>query len=438
MRFIFFLFFFSISIFIQAQKPKLFCNPVVGSVTPTSAKVWIGYRGNGNNAVILGDTAEKNVLYPTDAQYIKNSKGHIALTMTFTNLKPDRYYNVLVSIDGWGTNGKVGFRTPKDTTVNDFNFVTGSCLLLQTDILRPIFPGASDLILKRMRKQQADFMLWLGDNVYMWRPHYKSYDGMFKRYMSVRRKFKSLNNFIGNQPNYAIWDDHDYGPNDAAGDFPLKDSILKIFKGFWPNTYPDAEAFNGNYFKFSRYDADFFMMDNRYFRGTRGDSTAPFLGETQLLWLKQQLLTSEATFKFIAIGSQVVSRMGFGEKYNEYSRERSELFDFIVEHNIKGVIFLSGDMHFTELCKEEWKGYPLYDYSCSPLTSPPLPVGILKLNNNPLRVEGTRFAYRNFGKITITGEAGNRICTMETFNRRGKKKWTHQIFQSELKVKTAE
>ena len=433
-RFSFFLFLISFFNFIQAQKPKLFSNPIVGSVTPTSAKVWIGYRGNGNNAIILGDTAEKIMIYPSDVSYIKNSKGHVALTMTFNNLKPDRYYYVLVNIDGWGTNGKVGFRTPKDTSVSDFNFITGSCLLLQTDIFRPIFPGASALILKRMRKKQGDFMLWLGDNLYMWKPHYESYEGMFKRYMSIRRKFKSLNNFIGNQPHYAIWDDHDYGPNDAGGEFVLKDSALKVFKGFWPNTYPEAAAFNGNYFKFSRYDADFFMMDNRYFRGARGDSSAPFLGETQLLWLKQQLLTSEAAFKFIAIGSQVVSRMGFGEKYNEFSKERSELFDFIVEKNVKGVIFLSGDMHFTELCKEEWKGYPLYDYSCSPLTSPPLPVSLLKMNNNPLRVAGTKFAFRNFGRISISGEAGNRVCTMETFNRRGKKKWSHQISQNELKV----
>ena len=433
-RSIFFLLIACISLSVEAQKPKLFSNPVVGSVTPTSAKVWIGYLGNGNNAIILGDTAEKNVVYPSDVSYIKNSKGHVALTMTFNNLKPDRYYNVLVNIDGWGTNDKVGFRTPKDTTVSDFNFVTGSCLLLETGIFRPIFPGASALILKRMRKKQGDFMLWLGDNVYMWKKHYSSFDGMFNRYMNTRRKFKSVNNFIGNQPHYAIWDDHDYGPNNACGDFALKDSALKVFKGFWPNTYPDAAAFNGNYFKFSRYDADFFMMDNRSCRAQAGDTAGPFLGATQLLWLKQQLLTSEASFKFIAIGSQVVSRMGFGEKYNEYSHERSELFDFIAEKNIKGVVFLSGDMHFTELCKEEWKGYPMYDYSCSPLTSPPLPVSILSLNKNPLRVAGTKFAFRNFGRVSISGEAGNRICTLETYNRRGKKKWSYQIAQNELKV----
>jgi alkaline phosphatase D len=285
-----------------------------------------------------------------------------------------------------------------------------------------------------MRKKQGDFMLWLGDNVYMWKKHYSSFDGMFNRYMNTRRRFKSVNNFIGNQPHYAIWDDHDYGPNDACGDFGLKDSSLKIFKGFWPNTYPEAEAFNGNYFKFSRYDADFFMMDNRSCRGRRGDTSGPFLGPTQMLWLKQQLLTSEASFKFITIGSQVVSRMGFGEKYNEYSQERNELFDFIVEKNIKGVIFLTGDMHFTELCKEEWKGYPLYDYSCSPLTSPPLPVSILSINKNPLRVKGTKFAFRNFGRVSVSGEAGNRICTLETFDRRGKRQWKYQIAQSELKV----
>lgn len=417
---------------IVAQKPKLFSGPVLGSVTPTSVKVWIGYRGNGNNAIMLADTVAKQVYYPSDVSYIKNKKGHIALTMTFTKLKPGTQYKVLVKIDGWGATDKVSFTTPLDTPVHDFNFITGSCLLLQTDIFRPIFPGSSILILKRMQKQNGDFMLWLGDNLYMWKPHYKSYEGMFKRYMKVRRAFKLHNRFLSHQPSYAIWDDHDYGPNDAGAEWQLKDTALKVFKAFWPNTYPEAPSFNGNYFKFSRYDADFFMMDDRYFRGKQGDSTASFLGENQMIWLKQQLQASTASFKFIAIGSQVVSRMGFGEKYNEYSRERAELFDFIADNNIKGVIFLSGDMHFTELCKENWKGYPMYDYSCSPLTSPPLPLRLVKMQTNPLRVEGTKTQGRNFGKISISGEPGNRICTIETFNRRGKKKWSHSIAQQEL------
>ena len=52
----------------KLQKPKLITGPVVGSVTKNSAKVWIAYNGKGKNALILGDTAEKKVYYPTDGR----------------------------------------------------------------------------------------------------------------------------------------------------------------------------------------------------------------------------------------------------------------------------------------------------------------------------------------------------------------------------------
>lgn len=418
-----------------AQKPKLIAGPVVGSVTPTSAKVWIGYYGKGKNALLLVDTAEKKMYYPIAESHISNAKGEVALTMNFSNLQPGHYYQVLIEIEGWGKQMKYGFKTPTDEPVHNFNFLLGSCLLLQTDIMRIAYPGFKHFILDRMREKNGDFMLWLGDNVYMLWSHYANYENMFKRYMKVRKQYKKLNRFLANQPNVAGWDDHDFGPNDAGGEFALKDTSLKVFKGFWPNTYPENPALHGNYFKYSYYDADFFMTDDRYFRGTRGDTNAPFLGETQMMWLKQQLLASQAAFKFIIIGTQVISELGFGEKYVEYSRERRELLDFIAQNNIKGAMFLSGDMHFTELCKKDWNGFPMYDYSCSPLTAPAVPLRLFHAFKNPLRIDGTVKQGHNFGKITISGEKGNRVCTMETFKRNGKRKWIYSINQNELSAK---
>jgi alkaline phosphatase D len=420
---------------ILAQKPKLLAGPVVGSVTPTSAKVWIGYFGKGKNALLLIDTLDKKIYFPVSQSYISNRKGQVALTMQFDQLQPDRFYKIWIEIEGWGKQMQHGFKTPSQLPVKDFHFLIGSCLLLQTDFMRIVFPGFKHFILNRMRQKNADFMLWLGDNVYMLWKHYASYENMFNRYMKVRRQYKKLNRFLANQPNVAAWDDHDFGPNDAGAEWKLKDTSLIVFKGFWPNSYPHHPALNGNFFKYSYYDADFFIMDDRYYRGKRGDTLSPFLGETQMLWLKQQLLASQATFKFIVVGTQVISEMSFGEKYYEYRRERNELLNFISQNNIQGTMFLTGDMHFTELCKKDWNGYPMYDYSCSPLTAPALMLRLARLHKNPLRVDGTKKQGYNFGKITISGEAGNRLCTIETFNRNGKRKWVYSIHQNELSVK---
>ena len=418
-----------------AQKAKLFAGPVVGSVTQNSAKVWIGYRGKGKNAVILGDTSTKKLYYPTNYSYLANN-GVVSLTFDFTGLQPDHVYNILVSIEGWKTQGRVSFRTLAEVPVKDFAFSLGSCALMNTGWSRPIFPGGKTNIFNSIRKRQSDFMLWLGDNLYYLFAHeYNSVDGMFEKNMNVRTKFKKYKFFLSAMPQYAIWDDHDFGPNDSDGRWHMKDSSLMIFKSFWPNTYPEQPQFYGNYFSFRHYDAEFFMTDDRYFRDPPGDSAAHFLGETQLVWLKNKLLMSDAAFKFIAIGTQVLNENKFGETYHQYPKEQKELLEFIAKNNIKGVIFLTGDKHYSEICRKDVLGYPIIDFTSSPLTSPVLPRRLLGALKNPTRIPNTDYGHHSYGRISLSGPVGSRKCQIEIYGRWGKKKRELTIDQNELQRK---
>jgi alkaline phosphatase D len=409
---------------------------MVGSVTQTSARVWICYKGKGKNAVILGDTAAKKVVYPTNYNYKVSKKGIISLTFDFTGLEPNHTYNVLASIEGLKTNTKCSFTTQSNDVVKDFNFILGSCAMMNTDWTRFGLPGASTTIFNKMRKQKSDFMVWLGDDLYYYGKQLKNTENMFVRNVKVRSSFKYYRNFISSTPQYAIWDDHDYGPNDSDKKWALKDSSLALFKSFWPNTYPEQPQFNGNYFNFRYYDAEFFMMDDRFFRDEPKEVKDPdFLGETQLVWLKNKLQLSDATFKFIAIGTQILNQNHFGESYADYPKERQDLLDFISKNNIKGVVFLTGDKHYSEICKSYFNYYPIYDFTCSPLTTPPLPRKLLGAYKNADRIPGTDFAKRNFGKIKISGEKGNRICTIQIYGRGGHKRREFAIPQSELSQK---
>lgn len=421
----------------KEEKPRLIAGPMIGAVTKNTAKIWIAYRGKGRNMLILGDTAEKRVYYPTNYSYISNKKGEIALTMDFAGLKPDHKYNVIISIDGWGANAKYSFTTPADTAVKDFSFLLGSCALMNTDPTRIFFPAGSNWIFYRMKKKKGDFMLWLGDNIYYIYPkQWSSYEHMFKRQLDIRKFYRKFyRDFLACEPNYAIWDDHDFGPNDSDSSFALKDTSLKVFQGFWPNTYADQDKFRGTYFNFRQYDAEFFMTDDRLYRGFPKDTNSSFLGETQLVWLKNKLLMSDAPFKFICIGSQVLNDNNFGESYAQHSRERNDLFDFIAKNNIKGVIFLTGDKHYAEICRRDWNGYPLIDFTSSPLTSPPTPRRLLHAYYNRWRIKGTDFARKNFGKIWITGPVGNRTANLEIYGRGGYKKREWSINQNELSRK---
>lgn len=70
------------------------------------------------------------------------------------------------------------------------------------------------------------------------------------------------------------------------------------------------------------------------------------LGAAQLAWLKRELAASKAKVKFLASGSEWQTH-GTVDSWSRFNRERLELFDFIQERGIQGVVLLSGDRHFT-------------------------------------------------------------------------------------------
>ena len=40
---------------------------------------------------------------------------------------------------------------------------------------------------------------------------------------------------LASASNYAIWDDHDFGPNDSDGSYTGKELTLEAFRMFWGN-----------------------------------------------------------------------------------------------------------------------------------------------------------------------------------------------------------
>jgi alkaline phosphatase D len=407
---------------------------MVGSVTNNSAKIWLGFKTNGKQYLVITDTTSKRVFFPSKIDGIANEKGAQSVVANFDNLEANRTYFVYATVENGLNKVVTSFTTLKDTTFSNINFTFGSCALMQPGFWRGLAPGASGSIFKYMQAEKPDFMLWLGDNLYYLPKDHKSFETMFKRNMNVRARFKHLKAFQSAIPQYAIWDDHDYGPNDAGKDWKLKDTALRIFKHFWTNDYPTQEAFNGNYFSYRYYDTDFFMLDDRFFREEPCDTCA-FLGETQIIWLKNKLMQSNATFKFIAIGTQLLNTNGFGESYDQYKREQNGLIDFITQNNINGVLFLTGDKHYSEICKRNVNGYPIHDITCSPLTTPALPRKMLGAYINADRIEGSDYAKKNFGKISISGNVENRICHVEFYSRKGKLKRSISIPANTLKAK---
>jgi len=131
------------------------------------------------------------------------------------------------------------------------------------------------------------------------------------------------------------------------------------------------------------------------------------------------------------MGGQFLSTSPYSENYSNYKDEQQKILDLIAKEKIEGVIFLSGDRHFTELSKLERQGsYPIYDFTISPFSS-----GYYNGEGEPnsLRVPGTFVAKRNYAKITVDGKRNDRTLTCIVYDKDGKEVWQYKIHENALK-----
>ncbi len=312
----------------------------------------------------------------------------------------------------------------------EFKFTFGSCTYINEAAYdRPDTTGAYGgdySIFESIADEEADLMLWLGDNVYLREVDWNSRSGFLSRYTHTR-SIPEMQRLLATSHNYAIWDDHDYGPNDATSCFIHKDFSLEAFQLFWANNGYGLGGKPSITGMFQYNDIDFFLLDNRSFRtanNLKGDKKT-VLGGKQIDWLIQALLASNSHFKVVALGGQLISYVDKFENYAQYEDERLEILERIEQNNIEGVIFLTGDRHSGELSTITLEnGSILYDMTSSPLTSRAYDHSH---ENNKSRVEDSAYGERNYGSIEVKGTMAERYLILNLKSVDGKTIWTHRI-----------
>jgi alkaline phosphatase D len=407
-------------------------------VTPDVKSVAVSYMAEGSTAKTKKYSGELG----KDFNPIKIELNGLEMNKTYT-------YNVLID----GKPVKLNYAT-KFTTKElwqwrkgapDFSFLTGSCSYFNEPIYdRPGKPyGGDSSIFETMANTTANFHLWLGDNWYTREVDYATVWGLNYR-PSRDRSLTVLQKFWASMPQYAIWDDHDFGPNDANSSFALKDESREIFKNYWLNpSY--GENGKGIYTKFNFSDVDFFLLDDRYFRDAdnlpdsvngQPNPNKRMYGDEQLRWLRNSLATSSATFKIIATGSQVLNPYSPFDCVRSFPIDYNALMTMLTENNISGVLFLTGDRHHSEVIKQERVGtYPLYDVTVSPYTSGTHKFGGPE-KNNPARVFGLD-EKQNFAKVSVTGKNRDRQLKFEFIGTKGENLGSWSVSEKELKAPKA-
>jgi len=426
---------------------QLVCQPMVGHVGLRNARIWIQAESDGVAHIECWSEASPQsggdkVLHSVSTT-LESTSAHTA-TFDIGGLEPGADYAYRVIIDGKEViegidAAALRFRTQPLWQYRfdppEFTVALGSCSYInEAEYDRPGKPyGGGYGIFNTIADSGPDLMIWLGDNVYFREVDWGSISGMQHRY-SHMRQLPEMQALLGACPHVAIWDDHDYGPDNSDGSWVRKDWAAETFRNFWPNPsqgLPDASG-QGITTAFSFMDVDVFLLDNRTFRVNPDNRTRTprILGAAQLDWLISALQYSSAPFKLVAVGGQVLSDFAEYENMARFKEERNELLRRIDEEDISGVAFLTGDRHSSELSKLTLPGgRTVIDFTCSALTS-----GTYDHSGEPNhnRMEGTSVGVRNYGTLTFSGPRKERIMTIRTHDAEGNLLWERQVAASGL------
>lgn len=427
-----------------AQHTNLESGPMVGYIEMQEALIWLQTKSPADVVIEYWKEGDESTKYRSNT--VKTSlDGYLVAKVKLENLNPATTYRYTVIIDG--SAASFDYSTVVTTQAlwqwridpPDFTFALGSCFYINDEPYdRPGNPyGGEYQIVERIADKKPDFMIWMGDNMYLREADFYSVARINHRYNHTRR-VPELQRLLATTAHYSTWDDHDFGPNNADRNYSMKEDVLNIFNTYWGNPKAGHDGNKGVYYRFQWADVDFFVTDGRYHRAPNAlkDPNKDYLGREQLDWLKDGLANSRAPFKIIIFGNQAINTGSPFEAFPAYVAEYQELMGFIEQQGVPGVVFMSGDRHHSELLRyESISQYPLYEFTVSPLTAGFSRRLVPEERNNPLRVDGRLTHQRNFGLVKVTGKGDDRTLTLENYDVNGALLWNYTIKKSDLELR---
>ena len=389
--------------------PRALQGPMVGAPGPDHISVWV--RASGEFDIQLEYATDRDFTAPRLGTIARSTAAnHHCAVVRAEGLQPDTDYWYRVRYDG-GTDRyqPQPYRTrtaPAGPAA--FRVAFGSCCRIQTDPEQRIWNAVQSL--------DPDVFFWLGDNIYA---DSDSVDALVDLY-AQGRAVERLQPLMRSTPGIATWDDHDFGFNDSDRHNPIRDGALHAFKAFWANPSYGEPDNPGVYFRQHYGGVDFFVLDGRYYRDRTKLPDTPaktMLGARQKAWLKRELKASTAPFKVLVCGSgwSSAENESGGDSWAVYRSERDELFDFIRDESIEGVVCISGDTHMGELnCipRSGQGGYDIYDFCSSPLAQMPAAKHTRQVPEVRVRDVWTRSVNVGLMRFDLTGDVPTLTYTL--------------------------
>ena len=331
---------------LTACEPQVTHGPYVGQIHQNAAKVWL--RTNEATQVVVEYSAAATFTQARRVSLSTVSARDYTAKLELPALTPGSDVFYRIRLNGQLRPGTYRFRTApanpaapvKVAVLSDFDGRRTAPALATAMSLSP------------------DLLVFLGDLDHREPHRLDAMRRMHKELRAPNQPFgsvfysKVINTYPKPQPPFLhVWDDHDFGKNNADRTFAYKANAMRAFDEYFimasrDDIPPDQRG--GVWQQQSYGCADFFLLDVRAMRDPVRNTDGPtksILGTAQKAWLKQHLLASTAPWKVIFSTTPFNPATKARDGWGSYLYERNELVNFIHANKIKGVVFVSGDIH---------------------------------------------------------------------------------------------
>ena len=339
-------------------------GPVFGGVTPDAANVFV--RTSQSATVQLRYGTDPNL---TDASlstsFTTGADADFTKIIPVSGLAAETTYYVNVLVDGVAqkTAPYPSFATfPPDGSSRDFKFVVLTDFVTTNTLTKsyPTFNNAS--------AEDPAFVFIGGDFDHRNPKDLSRKRGMYQDLYNPETQYMDgfVTNILWKYPVVHQWDDHDSGQNNTDKTYAGWADTQEAFQEYMPS-YPLPSVTPGIWQHFSYAQADAFVLDCRSQRDVETDTddanksmldgnNLGAVGELQ--WLENGLLHSTAHWKIIFSSVIINPTTKYPDSWAGYQTEFTALRNFINTNQIKGVLFISGDLHLSAIDNGTNAGFP--------------------------------------------------------------------------------
>lgn len=256
-------------------------------------------------------------------------------------------------------------------------------------------------IMDAIREKKPEFFLHLGDSIYGDTEGRAHQLAQFRDKYIANRKDEPTQRLLAETSLLVVWDDHEVADNYRAAS-PLAPVGRRAFMDYWPVRQDPSDS--QRIYRSVRWGSavELFILDVRQYRD---QAVGSILGARQKQWFLAGLAKSDARFKFVC--TPVPFSSPAADKWGGYPAEKDEVLKAIREKQIRGVIFLTADVHYAAVVRVPG------DTALREIIVGPLGAQMGKATGTAKRFEYFSNEYLNYGLVNVHAEGEQAYVDIE-------------------------